>query len=78
MAEFFTVQPGKCPDWNDGAPVERYSIHLFARLNSDFSSRCLLFSIKSFSFSMEILVSGWPGKGLNGKSSQNASGGFLL
>ncbi len=78
MAEFFTVQPGKCADWNDGAPVERYSIHLFARPISDFNSRCLLSSTNSFSLSMEILVSGWPGRGLKGKFAQNASGGLLL
>ncbi len=78
MAEFFTVQPGKWADWKEGAPVERYSMHLFARPSSDFNSRCLLFSINSFSLTMEIFVSGWSGSGLKGKFVQNASGGLLL
>ncbi len=78
MAEFFTEQPGKWADWNEGAPVERYSIHLSARPISDFNSRCLLFSTNSFSLTMEIFVSGWSGSGLKEKSAQNASGGLLL
>ncbi len=41
--ELGTVHSGMQADWKAGAPDDKYSIHFFARFNSDISRRCLFF-----------------------------------